>query len=210
MIETLAHPLNQPRYDSEGKVAKGTYSLIQPRVSSTLPSAVASLFSRIFTDPVGTDPYTKVVSNVYQDLSGEGSYIGKGIYDPRAFHHMLADRFPDESLLSHDLIEGAYVRTGLATDIELFDEFPSNYITYSRRQHRWIRGDWQIADWIFSKVRDKKGQRIRNILGPLSRWKIFDNLRRSLVSVASVDCPGADLVHGSRPAAFHNGYLLLL
>ena len=186
MIETLAHPLNQPRFDSEGKVAKGTYTLIQPRVSSTLPSAVASRFSRIFTDPVGTDPYTKVVSNAYQDLSGEGSYVGKGIYDPRAFHRMLADRFPDESLLSHDLIEGAYVRTGLATDIELFDEFPSNYITYSRRQHRWIRGDWQIAEWILPTVRDKNHQKIRNILGPLSRWKIFDNLRRSLVSPASI------------------------
>jgi cyclic beta-1,2-glucan synthetase len=186
MIETLAHTLNQPRYDKEGKVAKGTYTLIQPRVSSSLPSATASLFSRIFTDPVGTDPYTKVVSNAYQDLSGEGSYIGKGIYDPRAFQHMLTDRFPDESLLSHDLIEGAYVRTGLASDIELFDEFPSDYISYSRRQHRWIRGDWQIAEWIFPKVMDRNQRRIANILGPLSRWKILDNLRRSLVPIASL------------------------
>jgi cyclic beta-1,2-glucan synthetase len=186
MIETLAHPLNQPRYDKSGKVAQGTYTLIQPRVSSSLPSATATLFSRIYTDPVGTDPYTKVVSNAYQDLSGEGSYIGKGIYDPRAFQHMLTDRFPDESLLSHDLIEGAHVRTGLASDIELFDEFPSDYISYSRRQHRWIRGDWQIADWIFSKVRDKNHQKTVNILGPLSRWKILDNLRRSLVPASSL------------------------
>jgi len=186
MIETLAHTLNQPRYDKEGKVARGTYTVIQPRVSPSLPSATASLFSRIFTDPVGTDPYTKVVSDAYQDLSGEGSYIGKGIYDPRAFQHMLTDRFPDESLLSHDLIEGAHVRTGLASDIELFDEFPSDYISYSRRQHRWIRGDWQIADWIFPKVMDRNQRRITNILGPLSRWKILDNLRRSLVPIASV------------------------
>ncbi len=186
MIETLAHPLNQPRYDQSGKVARGTYTLIQPRVSSSLPSAVATPFSRIYTDPVGTDPYTKVVSNAYQDLSGEGSYIGKGIYDPRAFLHMLTDRFPDESLLSHDLIEGAHVRTGLASDIELFDEFPSDYIRYSRRQHRWIRGDWQIADWIFPKVMDKNHQRTVNILGPLSRWKILDNMRRSLVPAASL------------------------
>ncbi|MCK4741737.1 MAG: hypothetical protein KAS80_05595, partial [Anaerolineales bacterium] len=186
MIETLAHTLNQPRYDKEGKVARGTYTVIQPRVSPSLPSATASLFSRIFTDPVGTDPYTKVVSDAYQDLSGEGSYIGKGIYDPRAFQHMLTDRFPDESLLSHDLIEGAHVRTGLASDIELFDEFPSDYISYSRRQHRWIRGDWQIAEWIFPKVMDRNQRRITNILGPLSRWKILDNLRRSLVPIASV------------------------
>ncbi|HUS83545.1 MAG TPA: hypothetical protein VMX56_00250, partial [Anaerolineales bacterium] len=186
MVETLAHPLNQPRYDKDGRVAQGTYSLIQPRVSPSLPSAVSSLFSRIYTDPVGTDPYTKAVSNAYQDLSGEGSYIGKGIYDPRAFHRMLADCFPDECLLSHDLIEGAHVRTGLASDIELFDEFPSDYITYSRRQHRWIRGDWQIADWIFPRVPDRNHNRIANPLNLLNRWKIFDNLRRSLVPAASV------------------------
>ena len=186
LVETLAHPLNQPRYDENGQVAKGTYSLIQPRVSPSLPSAVASLFSRIYTDPVGTDPYTKAVSNAYQDLSGEGSYIGKGIYDPRFFYKILADRFPDECLLSHDLIEGAHVRTGLATDIELFDEFPVDYISYSRRQHRWIRGDWQIADWIFPRVPNRNHQRVSNPLSLLNRWKIFDNLRRSLVPAASV------------------------
>ncbi|MCJ7734878.1 MAG: hypothetical protein MUP11_10045, partial [Anaerolineales bacterium] len=186
MIETLAHPLNQPRLDANGQVAPGTYTLIQPRVSSSLPSAVASTFSRIYTDPVGTDPYTKAVSNAYQDLSGEGSYIGKGIYDPRFFHTMLADRFPDDRLLSHDLIEGAHVRTALATDIELFDEFPSDYISYSLRKHRWIRGDWQIAEWIFPWVPDRKLARISNPLSILNRWKIFDNLRRSLVPAASV------------------------
>ncbi len=186
LIETLAHPLNQPRYDEKGQIAQGTYSLIQPRVSPSLPSAVASLFSRIYTDPVGSDPYTKAVSNAYQDLSGEGSYIGKGIYDPRFFYNVLADRFPDECLLSHDLIEGAHVRTGLASDIELFDEFPSDYISYSRRQHRWIRGDWQIADWIFPWVPDRNRKRVANPLSKLNRWKIFDNLRRSLVPAASV------------------------
>ena len=186
LIETIAHPLNQPRYDENGQVAQGTYSLIQPRVSPSLPSAVASLFSRIYTDPVGTDPYTKAVSNAYQDLSGEGSYIGKGIYEPRFFYRMLADRFPDECLLSHDLIEGAHVRTGLASDIELFDEFPSDYISYSRRQHRWIRGDWQIAEWIFPRVPDRNHNRVANPLSILNRWKIFDNLRRSLVPAESL------------------------
>ena len=186
LIETLAHPLNQPRYDQEGNVAKGTYSLIQPRVSPSLPSAAATLFSRIYTDPVGTDPYTKVVSNVYQDLSGEGSYIGKGIYDPRAFHRMVVDRFPEDRLLSHDLIEGAYVRTGLTSDIELFDEFPQDYMSYSLRQHRWIRGDWQIAQWIFPRVPDRNHRKVANTIGALNRWKIFDNLRRSLVPAGSV------------------------
>ncbi len=186
MIETLAHPLNQPRLDQNGQIAPGSYTLIQPRVSSSLPSAAATLFSRIYTDPVGTDPYTKAVSNAYQDLSGEGSYIGKGIYDPRFFQAVLENRFPDEYLLSHDLIEGAHVRTGLATDIELFDEFPADYISYSLRKHRWIRGDWQIAEWIFPRVPDRKLNRISNPLTILNRWKIFDNLRRSLVPAASV------------------------
>ena len=186
MIETLAHPLNQPRIDHGGRIAEGSYTIIQPRVSPSLPSATATRFSRIYTDPVGTDPYTKAVSNVYQDLSGEGSYIGKGIYDPRAFHRILEDTFPEERLLSHDLIEGVHVRTGLATDIELFDEFPSDYRGYSSRQHRWIRGDWQIAEWILPRVPSKDQERIPNPLGALSRWKIFDNLRRSLVPGASV------------------------
>ncbi|MCJ7716476.1 MAG: hypothetical protein MUO54_08150, partial [Anaerolineales bacterium] len=186
LVETLAHPLNQPRYDQDGQIAKGSYSLIQPRVSSSLPSAVATIFSRIYTDPVGTDPYTKAVSNAYQDLSGEGSYIGKGIYEPRFFHHMLEGCFPDEYLLSHDLIEGAYVHTGLASDIELFDEFPSDYISYSQRQHRWIRGDWQIFEWILPRVPDRNHNRIANPLSLLNRWKIFDNLRRSLVPAATV------------------------
>jgi len=186
MIETLAHPLNQPRLDQEGRIAEGSYTIIQPRVSPSLPSATATRFSRIYTDPVGTDPYTQAVSNAYQDLSGEGSYIGKGIYDPRAFHRILGDAFPEERLLSHDLIEGVHVRTGLATDIELFDEFPSDYLGYSRRQHRWIRGDWQIAEWILPRVPSRDQDRIPNPLGALSRWKIFDNLRRSLVPAASV------------------------
>ena len=183
-------------------------SLRVPIPSSNPGSALASqrtalVFSRIFTDPVGTDPYTKAVSNAYQDLAGEGSYIGKGIYDPRAFHHILADRFPDECLLSHDLIEGAHVRTGLATDIELFDEFPSDYIGYSRRQHRWIRGDWQIAEWIFPRVPDRNHNRISNLLDVLNRWKIFDNLRRSLVPAASVGCPGLNLVVVLTTCSFH-------
>lgn len=186
MVETLAHPLNQPAFDEEGNLAEGTYSIIQPRVSTALPSATQTWFSQLFTDPVGTDPYTKAVSDVYMDLAKEGSYIGKGIYDVRAFHQLLSDRFPEGLLLSHDLIEGAHVRVGLATDIELFDDFPADYITYARRQHRWIRGDWQIADWVSPKVPRPDGSRGSNPLSILNRWKIFDNLRRSLVEPASI------------------------
>lgn len=186
MIETLAHPLNQPRFDGEGRIMPGTYSIIQPRVSLSLPSASASPFSRLFADAVGIDPYTQAISDVYQDLTGEGSYHGKGIYDVRAFNRVLSERFPEERILSHDLIEGAHVRVGLASDIELYDEFPQDYLLYSNRQHRWIRGDWQIADWILPRVPQADGGRGPNPLSLFNRWKIFDNLRRSLIPVASL------------------------
>ncbi len=203
MIETLAHPLNQPRYDPDGSIARGSFTLIQPRVSPSLPSAASTVFSRIFTDPVGTDPYTKAVSNAYQDLSGEGSYIGKGIYDVRAFQRTLAERFPDERLLSHDLIEGAHVRTALATDIELFDEFPSDYVSYSRRQHRWIRGDWQIAEWILPQCPESQA---REGAQPAGSLEPLENIRqpaaqpgpgsqRGRPGAGVVPHPGLALVH---------------
>jgi len=185
MIETLAHPLNAAQFDAEGRVKSG-YTVIQPRVSASLPSANGSPFSRLFSDPTGVDPYTAAVSDVYQDLSGEGSYYGKGIYDPRAFHRILDGRFPAETLLSHDLIEGSYVRTGLASDIEIFDEFPQDYISYTARQRRWIRGDWQIADWILPRVPGPGGGKTGNPLSVFNRWKILDNLRRSLLPAATV------------------------
>jgi cyclic beta-1,2-glucan synthetase len=186
MVETLAHPLNQPRFDAAGRIMPGSYTIIQPRVSPTLPSTSVSIFSRLFADAVGIDPYTEAVSDVYQDLSGEGSYHGKGIYDVRAFSRVLSGRFPEEWVLSHDLIEGAHVRVGLASDIELFDEFPQGYQSYSSRAHRWIRGDWQIAGWIFPRVPLPVGGRGPNPLSLLNRWKILDNLRRSLLPATSL------------------------
>jgi cyclic beta-1,2-glucan synthetase len=186
LIETLAHPLNLPDIHSSDGLPNGRYTVIQPRVSTALPSATATPFSKLFTDPVGVDPYTRAVSDVYQDLAGEGSYIGKGLYDPRSFNRKLSDRFPDQRILSHDLIEGAHVRVALASDIELYDEFPQDYLTYARRQHRWIRGDWQIADWILPYVPSRNGKRTPNRLSILNRWKIIDNLRRSLVPISLV------------------------
>jgi cyclic beta-1,2-glucan synthetase len=186
MIETLAHPLNQPCMDAQGRIQAGSYTIIQPRVSPSLPSKSASLFSRIFADPIGIDPYTKAVSDVNQDLASEGSYQGKGIYDVRAFNRVLLGRFPQERLLSHDLIEGAYARVALATDIELYDEFPQDYLSYTHRQHRWIRGDWQVMDWIFPHVPLPGKRRGPNLISWFNRWKIFDNLRRSLVPAASL------------------------
>jgi cyclic beta-1,2-glucan synthetase len=186
LIETLAHPLNRPRFDAAGRVLAGTYTVIQPRVSPSLPSTSASFFSRLFADAVGIDPYTRAVSDVQQDLTGEGSYYGKGIYDVRAFSRVLSGRFPDGRLLSHDLIEGAHVHVGLASDIELYDEFPRNYLGYTKRQHRWIRGDWQIAQWISSRIPGRGGRPEPNPLSRFNRWKILDNLRRSLVPAASL------------------------
>jgi cellobiose phosphorylase len=179
MIETLAHPLNRPVLSENGDLVVRGYGIIQPRVSTELPSSRASLFARIFSDPSGVDPYTKAVSDIYQDLFGEGVYHGKGIYDIHCFQQVLWGRFPDERILSHDLLEGSFVRAGFASDIELYDTFPDNYFTFADREHRWIRGDWQIIDWI--SPWGANGKSVSNPLSLINRWKIFDNLRRSLI-----------------------------
>src|SRR5213082_3138447 len=186
MIETLAHPLNQARLSPDGRRVVRGYTIIQPSVSATLPSAMSTWFSRMFADPRGIDPYTHAVSDIYQDLVGEGSYHGKGIYELQTFHRLLSGRFPTAHFLSHDLLEGSYVRVGLATDIELLDVFPSSYIAWWNRQHRWIRGDWQIIDWLKTRVPVGGGRFEPNPLSVFNRWKIFDNLRRSLVPPATV------------------------
>jgi cyclic beta-1,2-glucan synthetase len=186
LVGTMSHPLNRPRLTLDGLRVDRGYTLIQPLVSTVLPSATETFFTRLFTPPAGTDPYTNVISDVYQDLAGEGSYHGKGIYDLAVFHRVVGKgRLPEAHLLSHDLLEGGYVRVGLATDIELFDQFPRDYISYARRQHRWVRGDWQIVDWLLQRVPTGKGRRETNPVSYLTRWKIFDNLRRSMVPIAS-------------------------
>ncbi|MGE5529920.1 MAG: GH36-type glycosyl hydrolase domain-containing protein [Patescibacteria group bacterium] len=183
LVATLAHPLNQARLSSDGRRVADGYTIIQPRVSTSLPHAYASRFTRIFADPRGMDPYCTAVSDVYQDLTGEGTYYGKGIYDLRAFDTLLGGVFPEATILSHDLLEGAYARVGFAGDIELFDLFPLSYQVYMKRLHRWVRGDWQIAGWIRAQVPGHDG-RVRNPLSIMNRWKILDNLRRSLVPPA--------------------------
>ena len=185
MVGTLAHPLNRAVYDpGRGRMVAG-YGIIQPRVVVSLPSAHRSRFSSIYSGHPGVDPYTTAVSDVYQDLYGEGSYTGKGIYDVEAFEQATHGRFPENTLLSHDLIEGNYVRAGLATDISVYDEYPTRYETYTRRKHRWIRGDWQLLGWLKRWV-PGPGGRERNRLSLLSRWKILDNLRRSTTEIAQL------------------------
>ena len=149
LVGTMAHPLNRPQFDPQvGRVIEG-YAVLQPRVTPTFPTdRDGSLFQRIFSGPCGIDPYASAISDVYQDLFGEGSYIGKGIYDIDAFEAALAGRVPENALLSHDLFEGLFARAGLVTDIEFFDEFPSHYEVAAARQHRWARGDWQLLPWI--------------------------------------------------------------
>ncbi len=185
LVETLAHPLNRARLSPDGRRVIRGYTIIQPSVTASLPSARATWFSRIFADQRGIDPYTRAVSDVYQDLFGEGNYHGKGIYELRTFHQLLSQRFPPAQLLSHDLLEGSYVRVGLATDIELLDVFPGSYVEWWKRQHRWIRGDWQIIDWLKPCVPTGDGRVEPNLLSAFNRWKIFDNLRRSLVPPAT-------------------------
>ncbi|HEY6367597.1 MAG TPA: glycosyl transferase, partial [Candidatus Binatia bacterium] len=186
LVGTLAHPLNRPRFDSHvGRVVEG-YALLQPRVTPTLPTdREGSLFQRIFSGPGGIDPYASAVSDVYQDLFGEGSYIGKGIYDVDAFEAALAGRVPENALLSHDLFEGIFARAGLVTDIEFFDEFPTHYAEAAARQHRWARGDWQLLPWIIGHARDASGARMHFPFPVISRWKMFDNLRRTLSAPAA-------------------------
>lgn len=187
LIETMAHPLNQALYD-EGKqcVVEG-YGLLQPRVSMSLPGANRSYFARLYGGEPGIDPYTRTVSDIYQDVFAEGSFIGKGIYDLDLFERALKGRCPDGKILSHDLWEGCYARSGLVSDVELYEEYPFRYITDVRRRHRWIRGDWQLLGWLWSKVPAADGRKQKNTLSILSQWKIFDNLRRSFV-------PGALLI----------------
>lgn len=186
LVEILAHPLNKPILREDGKGLTRGYTIIQPAVSTDFPHAKNSLFLQIFSDPSVIDPYTHAISNVFQDLTGEASYHGKGIYDLKAFHSILSGRYPIEHILSHDLIEGAYVRVGFTGSVCLFDQFPENYLGLMNRQRRWIRGDWQILDWLFPKTPKGDGTWEINPLSLLNRWKIFDNLRRSLLPVALV------------------------
>ena len=183
---TLAHPLQAPVLDRERRSVRAGYGLLQPRISVSLRDAERSDFSRVFAGQGGLDPYGSVSSDVYQDLFGEGSYTGKGILDVDAFRTVLHGRIPPETLLSHDLVEGGYVRCGFLSDVELTDGFPASLLSYFERQHRWVRGDWQTLPWLFPRVRNEAGKRERNPLTPLGKWKILDNLCRSLTPVAEL------------------------
>lgn len=185
-IGAMAHPLNRPRYDEEKQRVVAGYTILQPRVALSLSGATQSSYARLCGSDPGIDPYTRAVSDVYQDLFGEGSFIGKGIYEVDTFERALAGRFPDNLILSHDLLEGCYARAGLQSDVQLYEEYPSRYGADANRRYRWIRGDWQIARWLLPWVPGPGGRVRKNPLSMLSRWKILDNLRRSLMAAAFV------------------------
>ena len=184
LIGAMAHPLNRPVFDAGRGIVIEGYGIMQPRVGASLPSARRSWFVRLFAGSVGLDPYTRAVSDVYQDVFQEGSFIGKGIYDVDAFQRAMHGRFPDNRVLSHDLLEGCHARSALVSDVEFYEDHPSRYNVDVARRHRWIRGDWQVAPWLLSRVPGPGAGRVANPLSPLSQWKLLDNLRRSLVPAA--------------------------
>ncbi|HKY53840.1 MAG TPA: glucoamylase family protein, partial [Anaerolineales bacterium] len=181
LIGTLAHPLNQAEFDpATGEVMDG-YTILQPRTQVRPAVANQSLFTRVYSGDSVIDLYTRAVSDIYQDLFGEGNYVGKGIYDVDAFQKSVKDRVPENRLLSHDLFEGIHGRCGLVTDVVLFEDYPPHYLAYTDRMHRWVRGDWQLLPWLGSRVPHRTKGTIPNPLSLIDRWKLFDNLRRSLV-----------------------------
>jgi len=184
LIGTMAHPLNRAWYDEKKKRITKGYGILQPRIAVSLPDVTGSHFTRMHGNEPGIDPYTRASSDVYQDLFAEGSYIGKGIYDVEIFHKVLEGKFQANRILSHDLIEGCYIRSGLLSDVQLFEKYPSTYAADMKMRLRWIRGDWQILAWIFPWVTGVNKQFYKNPISALSRWKIFDNMRRSLVPLS--------------------------
>lgn len=186
LVGLMAHPMNQPVYDDQKKRIVEGYGIIQPRIAISLQGATRTSYSRLHENDSGIDPYTRVVSDVYQDVFGEGSFIGKGIYDIDTFEKALNNRFPENRILSHDLLEGSYTRCAFASDVQFYEEYPAHYSADVMRRHRWIRGDWQIGTWFMPFAPDANRKLRKNSLSVLSRWKIFDNLRRSLVPIAQL------------------------
>jgi cyclic beta-1,2-glucan synthetase len=184
LIGAMSHPLNKPKFDTKKLRVTNGYGILQPRVAVSLPGTNRSRYARLFGSEPGIDPYTRTISDVYQDLFGEGSFIGKGIYDVDLFEQVLKSRFPENRILSHDLLEGCYARSGLLSDVLLFEEYPASYKSDVDRRSRWIRGDWQLIPWLLPFLPKVSGVSRKNPLSLLSWWKILDNLRRSLIPIA--------------------------
>lgn len=205
LIGKMAHPLNQPRLDQESQCVVEGYAVLQPRVTPALPTdQEGSVFLRVFSGALGIDPYAAAVSDVYQDLFGEGTYTGKGIYDVDAFESALKGRVPNNSMLSHDLFEGIFARAGLASDVEVVEDFPTRYDVAALRHHRWARGDWQLLPWVFGNgPKGTKGK-----VPAIGRWKMLDNLRRTLSAPSLVLAMLAGWIMAPQDAVIWTGFLL--
>jgi hypothetical protein len=184
LVGAIAHPMQRAVIHPVSNVVVEGYGILQPRVGISVHSANRSRLAALFSGDSSFDVYTRAVSDVYQDLFAEGSFTGKGIYEVEIFQRVVEHRFPCNAILSHDMIEGSYARAGLLSDVELIDDYPSRIAAYSKRKHRWVRGDWQILFWLFPRVPDYFGTVVRNPINLISRWKILDNLRRSLTEIA--------------------------
>ena len=184
LIGAMAHPLNRAQLSADGRRVESGHGIMQPRVNVDVEVTNKSRYTQLFAGLGGLDVYTTASFELYQDIFDEGSFCGKGIYDLRVFQQVLKGAFPENLILSHDLLEGCHLRCGLINDVEVFDDNPSNYIDDAKRHHRWTRGDWQIMGWLGRKVHNEKGERVRNQVNTIGRWKIFDNLRRSVLSLA--------------------------
>ncbi|WP_217538869.1 glycoside hydrolase family 94 protein [Stenotrophomonas sp. GbtcB23] len=201
-VATLAHPLNRPRFDPALQRVVEGYGILQPSVGTSLGRRRTSRFARMFGSEPGIDPYTRMVSDVYQDLFDEGSFVGKGIYDVDAFEHALEGRLPENRILSHDLLEGCYARAGLVSDVRLYEDYPERYAADAKRRARWIRGDWQLLPWLMPWTPRPGSGWERNRLSLLSRGKLLDNLRRSLVPPAALVLLVAGWLYAENPAAW--------
>lgn len=186
LIGAMAHILNKPELNKSEDLVIAGHALIQPRIGIDLMSSIKSLYTKIYAGAGGVDVYANAISDIYQDNFEEGIFTGKGIYDLKIFSKILNNEIPENTILSHDLLEGSYLRCGLATDIMLMDGYPVGYNSSKSRLHRWIRGDWQIIIWLKDKIKNKRGKIKNNPLNILSKYKIFDNLVRSLLEVSSV------------------------
>jgi cyclic beta-1,2-glucan glucanotransferase len=210
LIGTLAHPLNRAVFDPSGKKLRRGYAILQPKAGVDLQSARKSRLAAIFSADATFDVYTRAVSDAYQDLFGEGSFVGKGIYDIDAFHRLVDTWLPEGVLLSHDMIEGSFARAGLVSDIEIVEDYPSRYALYCRRKHRWARGDWQTSPWISSRVADRFGRDMPNALQIISRWKILDNLRRAVYEPVMLALLVAGWLFLPRGPVFWTGAILVV
>ena len=186
LIGAMAHPLNRAQLSADGRRVDRGYGIMQPRVNVDVEVTNKSRYAQLFAGLGGLDVYTTASFELYQDIFNEGSFCGKGIYDLRVFQQVLKGTFPENLILSHDLIEGCHIRCGLINDVELFDDNPSNWIDDAKRHHRWTRGDWQIIAWLKNTVKNEKGEKVKNQVNTIGKWKIFDNLRRSVLSLSLV------------------------